>query len=886
MNPPHHRLAAALASLLLAALAQLPAPALERVPNTTLALPLTPPVFGYTSTNALGTMTFTNVVCLASPPGETNRLFLLEKRGRILVITNLAAPTRTVFLDLTARVAASDTVSDERGLLGLAFHPGYATNRQFYVFYTGNATTTPGTGLHDILARFHASASNPNQGDPASELRLLLQRDEASNHNGGDLHFGPDGYLYVSLGDEGGGNDDFANSQRITKDFCSGLLRLDVDARPGSLAPNPHPAATAHYRVPPDNPFVGATTFNGLPVNPAQVRTEFWAVGLRNPWRFSFDPDTGLLYLADVGQSSREEVNLIARGGNYGWSYWEGFLQRTNSANIPAGFVHSPPMRDHPRSEAQSITGGRVYRGQNLAQLHGAYVYADYLSGRMWALRQTNGVVSSVQQLLTETSIVAFGTDPRNGDLLYARVRNGTNAIIQRLTYASTFSGTPIPPTLAQTGAFSDLATLTPHAGIVPYDLNVPFWSDGARKTRWFSVPKTNLTMTFSPESNWTFPTGTVWIKHFELELTNGLPASARRLETRFLVQNAHGGYGVTYRWGEALTNAALVAEGGLNETFVLHDAGGAVIRTQDWRYPSRTECMQCHTAAGGVGLGFHTAQLNRDFAYPDTTTNQLQALSDAGYFSAPLASRHLLPALARPDDETVSLEFRARSWLAANCVQCHQPGAAPMALFDTRLATPTTQAGLVDGAVVDHLGDPANRLLVPGEPDRSVLLTRIAALGDLRMPPIGSTVVDTQAVALLRAWITNDLPAWQSFATWQSNYFGATNLPVALATADPDEDGGMNYQEYLAGTHPLDPASVWKVGIEDGPAGPALLVPQPANRAIEAQAATALDGTPGWAPLNLPPNAPFYPASNRLWRIEVPAAASNQFHRVRLSEP
>jgi glucose/arabinose dehydrogenase len=184
---------------------------LQRTPNTTLAMPSAPPVFGFSSTNALGTLTFTNATAIASPPGETNRLFVVERRGRIVVVTNLAAPTRTVFMDISSRVTNATTdvgsdIYDERGLLGLAFHPQYASNGLFYVFYTGNATT-PGVAtnqLHDILSRFKVSASNPNQGDPTAEVRLIAQYDQAPNHNAGDLHFGPDDYLYVSLGDEGG----------------------------------------------------------------------------------------------------------------------------------------------------------------------------------------------------------------------------------------------------------------------------------------------------------------------------------------------------------------------------------------------------------------------------------------------------------------------------------------------------------------------------------------------------------------------------------------------------------------------------------------------------------------------------------------------------------
>ena len=222
---------------------------------------------------------FEQPVAIVSPPGEKNRLFIVEKPGRVVVISDLAQPTRQVFLDLEDRIEDSD---GEQGLLALAFHPDYARNRQFFVWYT----STAGAGRENRLSRFLVSATDPNRADPGSEQPLIAQADEASNHNGGELAFGPDGYLYVSLGDEGGANDQFRNSQRIDKDFFAGILRLDVDRRPGSIAPNPHAAVRAGaYAVPPDNPFVGATDFNGRVVDPSRVRTEFWAVGLRNPWR-------------------------------------------------------------------------------------------------------------------------------------------------------------------------------------------------------------------------------------------------------------------------------------------------------------------------------------------------------------------------------------------------------------------------------------------------------------------------------------------------------------------------------------------------------------------------------------------------------------------------
>src|SRR5438132_13849660 len=201
----------------------------QRVANTTLQMPPSPQAFGYSTTNAFGNLTLTDPIAIASPPGETNRLFIVEQAGRIAVITNLTAPTHTLFLDVSSRVQGGVPL-DETGLLGLAFHPGYATNRYFFVFYS-TRSTTPGVAtnaLHERLSRFQTMADNSDQADPNSEVVLLNQYDPAANHNGGDLHFGPDGYLYVSLGDGGGQHDALGNAQHIDKDFFSGILRIDV----------------------------------------------------------------------------------------------------------------------------------------------------------------------------------------------------------------------------------------------------------------------------------------------------------------------------------------------------------------------------------------------------------------------------------------------------------------------------------------------------------------------------------------------------------------------------------------------------------------------------------------------------------------------------------
>ena len=375
-------------------------------------------------TKAAFALNFDQPVAIVAPPGETNRLFIIEKPGRIMVIPDLAHPTRSVFLNLKDRVGSDDV---EQGVLALAFHPDFSHNRQFYVWYTSCLWIKGKLVREDRLSRFMVSANNPNVADHDSEQQLISQSDEAPNHNGGELIFGPDGYLYLSLGDEGGANDEYQNSQRIDRDFFSGILRIDVDLRPGNLPPNPHPAVHAGtYAVPSDNPFVGATHFNGKPLDSAHVRSEFWAVGLRNPWRMSFDPANGWLWCGDVGQDKHEEVDIIKRGGNYGWNYREGNFPFRRS--IPDGLKFDDPVWDYDHSTGICITGGLVSHGAHYPELEGKYLFADYAFGRIWALRPDGDKPVStdkVQLIAKGDTIVAFARDPSNGDVLLANFGEG-----------------------------------------------------------------------------------------------------------------------------------------------------------------------------------------------------------------------------------------------------------------------------------------------------------------------------------------------------------------------------------------------------------------------------------------------------------------------------
>lgn len=795
--------------------------AAERVANQTLNFPVKPPSSTYELEDAFPGLRFSNPVAIVQMPGHEDRVFVVEKTGRIRMITLGEDPQRLSFINLTDRVRSGG----ERGLLGLAFHPDYASNGFFYVFYTAQ-----GSGSPNRLSRFSANPDDLFEGAPDTEVILIDQRDDAGNHNGGDLHFGPDGYLYVALGDEGNANDSLNNSQRIDKDFFAGILRIDVDKRPGSLRPNPHTATSDNYAIPPDNPFVGAGTFLNSPVNPDRVRTEFWAVGLRNPWRMAFDPVTGLLYTGDVGQGRLEEVDIIQKGGNYGWSFKEGTEDGPDASRAPEGFTDIPPVLEYRHgsglNRGNSITGGVVYRGDRFSQLYGAYIFADYVSGNIWAMRHQDNQQTSWWNLARDTGIAGFGVDPRQGDVLLADHSAGR---IMRLVAFEETSNVVLPATLADTGAFEDLATLTPQLGIESYEINTPFWSDHAIKKRWFSIPGTEETIGFHPHDLWVFPQGSVWIKHFDLEMIRGEPSSIRRLETRFLIKREKGIYGLTYRWNEAQENAFLVDESGFEETLTIK-VGEQTI-DQVWRYPSRSECLACHTPSAGLALGFNTAQLNRPVARGGAESSQLAWLESAGYFDIAPSSMKALPSMTALDNPSASLTHKVKSYLASNCSQCHRPGGEALGRWDARYETPVLETGLLNGHVVRDEGQADRRLIIPGDVELSEIYQRISDGGTRRMPPVGSHVLDEEGVDLIKRWITETLPD-KSYTEWSQHFSKTVSIQELEPLVDTDQDGWDNLSEYYLGTDPTFALDRWRLRLDV--TRETLFFPLPFNPVVE----------------------------------------------------
>jgi uncharacterized repeat protein (TIGR03806 family) len=310
-----------------------------------------------------------------------------------------------------------------------------------------------------------------------------------------------------------------------------------------------------------------------------------------------------------------------------------------------------------------------------------------------------------------------------------------------------------IPLLLSQTGAFSDTRHRIPSSGLIPYDLVVAFWSDGAAKSRWVAIPDASIK--FSANGQWTFPAGTVFVKNFDLPTDATNPSAKRRLETRLLVRDSAGGvYGVTYKWRADESDADLLP-GSLSEQISIKTATGES-RRQTWYYPSRKDCTTCHTAGAGGVLGAKTRQLNRDISYPSgVTDNELRSWNHIGLFEPAISAAELgsLPAMAASDDTSRSLEDRARSYLDANCSHCHHPGGT-VAYFDARYTTPLAQQGLINGPVLIDQGIDSPRVISPHDVWRSIAFMRVNTDGDIRMPPLARETIDRQGVALLGQWI------------------------------------------------------------------------------------------------------------------------------------
>jgi glucose/arabinose dehydrogenase len=328
----------------------------------------------------------------------TNRLFIASQYGAVFVIPNdPAAEEMPLFLDIRDRVQYHPKENEE-GFLGMAFHPKFAQNGELFIYYT--AKRTPDKPRLSVISRFKVSQDDPNLVDPDSEQVILTIEQPYWNHNGGTIVFGPDGYLYIGLGDGGAGNDPHMNGQNL-QTLLGKILRIDVD----------HKDEGKEYAVPGDNPFAG----NDL------ARGEIWAYGVRNIWRNTFDRETGVQWAGDVGQGTWEEIDIIERGGNYGWNLREGQHSFGPGGSPPRDDLVEP-IWDYHHDIGKSVTGGYVYRGKKVPELVGAYIYADFVTGQIWALSydmDQNEVTANRSIIPRGLPVMTFGEDDE-GELYYA----------------------------------------------------------------------------------------------------------------------------------------------------------------------------------------------------------------------------------------------------------------------------------------------------------------------------------------------------------------------------------------------------------------------------------------------------------------------------------
>jgi uncharacterized repeat protein (TIGR03806 family) len=633
-------------------------------------------------------------------PGDSSAWYVVQQPGQVVRFANdPAVNSLSTFIDISGRV----TYGGEQGLLGLAFHPDYANNGFVYLSYTGQGTN----GLESRVSRFKL---NGQVLDPNSEQIVLRLDQPYSNHNGGQIAFGPDGYLYIGFGDGGSGGDPQGNGQN-TGTLLGAMLRIDVgDGTSGT------------YSIPPGNPFVSG---GGAP--------EIYAWGLRNPWRWSFDSQTGELWVGDVGQNAYEEIDKLEVGKNYGWNIMEGLHCYSPSSGCnQAGLTL--PVAEYDHTQGVAVTGGYVYRGTEVPALQGLYIYGDYGSGKIWALVQGNNQYSAMQLIDTAYYIPSFA-QAHDGELY---VLDMGGAIYKIQAAGNSQTGT-IPSLLSGWGCFEQGVPEAFSSSVIPYDVNTLLWSDNAGKDRFMAIPDT-ATIVIDGEGRFVYPVGSVLGKHFRL---NG-----QLVETRLIMrhQDPMGWTGYSYEWNVAGTDAVL-----------LTDAKDKTIGGQVWHYPSPTQCMECHTQVAGITLGPELGQLNRNFTYPSTgiTANQLDTYEVIGILGSALSAEQKATHLYAIDDTSQSAELRARSYLHTNCAMCHQPGGTGGGNMDLRMATAFADMGLCGVSPLQgDLGITGALLLDPGHSDNSILYQRMISTDVSRMPPLATSVVDAQGAAVVREWI------------------------------------------------------------------------------------------------------------------------------------
>lgn len=685
------------------------------------------------------------VIRMREHPGEPGVYFVADFTGVIYEVrrSGHSWSKRTV-VDLTG--------SDLSFLYSFEIHPQYPKDPRFFFAYrtghSGRGHSGQGHSGQKMALRITSLAVPPVASvDHRQEQLLIEQHVETDEHLGGDLAFDHEHCLLISCGDNELSLHD-RRSQLLNGGLFSGILRIDVDQRgaPFSHAPvkTPLRAWTANYFIPDDNPFVGQP----------DVLEEYWALGLRNPFRISFDAVRKNLWIGDVGQDRLEQIEVASAGTNHQWSFQEGtlpFSQSHLNGTPPARLygVSTAPLHEYPHADLNScIIGGVVYTGQKFPELSGRYIFGDNRSGRIWSIDPDHpddrSLVIQLPFGKSSSTLVSINTD-HAGELYF------TNFVSVPTVYRLAASAPmQFPERLSETGLFTDLIDLVPAAGVFPYDVAVPFWSDGVEKRRWCRLPPGERID--RRNAHWKFPPHTVLIKHFEQAADFAHPGQG--IETRVLVVREDGTTaGATYLWNAEGTDALLQLE-----RHELPLTAGA--ECFSYQLPDARDCKVCHHRDNPV-LGFNEAQLNLTVPHQGSPVSQLQHLSKQGVFRQSYSAQDVLQArsLAPLENQAATLETRARSYLHANCSFCHHAEGLEHVKMDLDLFSRQTSHSIIAAPAqlgyhqID--GRYAKLLIAPGDMHNSAVYQRMRTTDSrYSMPYLGRTRPHRAAIDLVGDWI------------------------------------------------------------------------------------------------------------------------------------
>lgn len=738
--------------------------AADRVPWTSGKITGSPePPPPYTAARVFPAAKFYHPLLISRMPGS-DLLFVGEQDGKIFTLNPKQPDAKPeLFVDLKAnyaKLAPHAGAKEFEFVYGLVFHPEYVKNRTCFVCYTLKGKKGPKVGPFDPeknlpdgtrVSRFKVIAEDgkaPTLDLSTEEVVLTYTQ---GGHNGGDLHFGPDGYLYISTGDAADPNPpDPWKTGTDCSDLLGSVLRIDINKKDDGK----------NYAIPTDNPFVNLK-HQGKPVRP-----EIWSYGFRNPWRMSFDRKTGDLWVGDVGWEQWEMVHKLSKGSNHGWSVNEGRQPINTTLDLgPTPNITAPVVElDH--SQAASVNGGYVYRGKKFPELEGKYVFSDYMTKRFWAATVKGDRCTELVDLVDPTIRSACFGEDNAGELYFADYDTGLMYTFEKNTKPA-YDPKAFPTKLSGTGLFDSVKGHKLAAGVYPFEVNVQAWADGATSERFVALPGKSAIQWHDERQKigyveWlpfsqVFPKDSVLGRTLTLEIE---PGKTKRIETQLLHYDGAFWQAYTFAWNDDQTDAELVSADGTEKYFTVADKrvpGGK--REQTWSFASRTQCLTCHTPWAEVTLAFNPDQLNKAV----NGKNQLATMCDLGMIERldkakkpkekfTDANTAKLPKHTDPHDDKANLNDRARSYLHVNCSHCHRNGGGGSVPFELTKGSDLKQVLDVKPTRGDF-GIKDARIVSKQHPYKSTLLFRMMKFGKDRMPHIGSELPDIAGLQLIERW-------------------------------------------------------------------------------------------------------------------------------------